>query len=241
VIDFSKITSLKKITIQNTEQKSQKRTMYEPRCCQQLDAKSRARSHERYIARVGIFKTEALMQKIIAIPRIGIGSVTSKKITYTSKHSNNISIYRCNYDTLDHRVQILCLNYAITIFVDSSRQERPPTISPKYDSDRIPYSAYPYVFQCWKSYSKFAVYGEDSQCCQTVDNMQSSRRVHGDISDCISYVTLNRDPRKTLRPCLILPWFDRIGRMIFCNYLKSLFQSEVRSCVPFVVFVCQYL
>jgi hypothetical protein len=110
---------------------------------------------------------------------------------------------------------------------------------PTFAVAQSPRTAYSYVIQCWKAYSEFAVYGTNDQYCVPVGTLEPDRNERFLINTRISHVKISNHE---IHPCLILSWFDRFDRMIFCNYLKSLSQfKDCSSGVSLVIFVHQYL
>jgi hypothetical protein len=78
-------------------------------------------------------------------------------------------------------------------------------------------------------------------CLGSIHDMHSfDSHVPMEIDERIMYVTYDQRDRVPLY-CLILPWFDRLDRMIFCKYLKNLLQFEDCSRVSLVIFIQRYL
>jgi hypothetical protein len=187
------------------------------------------RSYERYFGRIGVCQTNVRISRL------------TTELDYEEHTLRKSNIYQCGGVNRRIRIsyQLHLAQMSILLDSDKYKYELMNGINTRDNARR----AIPYVFQCWKACSEFVIFGNRAQCLQLVHEMCAYRDgldLH--LNRDISWIVFDRSVTNDTFSCLVLPWFDRIGRMIFCKYLSNLFQfSKHVFHVSLVVFIQQYL
>jgi hypothetical protein len=212
------------------------------RPCKNSDWRRCANSEKRYFARIGVFK-------------YGFGDFACNY--YSALKSN---LFENKTSGSNHRVQMECNGEILVAHINNRYH-----IEPKYDTEKDKENS-PCIFDCWRmllidqqrfftieflwrSSSYFSTHKYRIQWHNVTFNTHRSLAYH--IYDSVMLRYPVRTGASSI--CMALPWFDRIDRMIFQNFLMKFdlhrleFHSLERlgfrtSCVvSLFIFVHQYL